>query len=101
MPSRRGSTMRSPISSQPTNVMSPPKICLRDVVKNTGPEDQFREGYRSLLFSQFRSLPKASGSPEIRQEAEEIVAKDSKATWEDLYRLEVAILALEDDTSIL
>src|SRR5687768_13338493 len=60
-----------------------------------GPEISFREAYRNLLFGQFRSLPPSSAFAEVRKDAEEIVKQGANVTWEDLYRLEAALIQLE------
>jgi hypothetical protein len=66
-----------------------------------GPEISFREAYRNLLFGQFRSLPPSTAFAEVRKDADEIVHQGETVSWEDLYRLEAALIQLEPAECLL
>src|SRR5690349_4234354 len=70
---------------------------LRDLWTGKYLEAKFRNSYRSVLFGQYRGIDAA----EAKKEADEIVAKKEENTnWEDLYRLELAIIKLEPEAAL-
>ena len=67
-------------------------------------DDEFLESYRNVLFGQYRSMSKLVEDPKAKEEADRIVGAEEgggtngpkkKVHWEDLYRLELAIVKLE------
>jgi hypothetical protein len=77
---------------------------LSDMFSRKHLDDDFRESYRKVLFGQYKSLNNPVDNPAARAEAESVVRlmeekpegeSDKKLEWEDLYRLELAIIKLE------
>jgi len=59
---------------------------------------EFQDSYRNILFGQYRSLNNPVDDPKAKAEAESVINKEGEKkeiTWEDLYRLELAIIKLE------
>lgn len=66
-----------------------------------GLDDTFFESYRKVLFGQYQSMGPSEDDPAARKEAEAIVNMDpDEIDWDDLYRLELAILKLEPELSL-
>src|ERR1043166_8275287 len=64
-------------------------------------DDQFRMVYFELLKGQYATLPKTVQDLEAESEAKSIAAMNpSEVEWEQLYRLELAILKLEPHESL-
>lgn len=54
-------------------------------------DKSFLESYRKILFGQYQSLDAAGA----KREAEAVTALNDRAHWDDLYRLELALIKLE------
>lgn len=66
-----------------------------------GLDDTFLESYRKVLFGQYMTLGPSENDAAARKEAEEIVKMDpDDIDWDDLYRLELAIIKLEPEASL-
>jgi hypothetical protein len=64
-------------------------------------DDQFLESYRKVLFGQYHSLTKPVENPAAREEAESVIKLEPKdVDWDDLYRLELAIIKLESPDNL-
>lgn len=61
-------------------------------------DDEFLESYRKLLFGQYQGMNGPIDDPAAKQEAESVIQQwenTHTVSWEDLYRLELAIIKLE------
>jgi hypothetical protein len=59
-------------------------------------DDEFLESYRKVLFGQYNSLANPVPNEAAKKEAEAVIAMPTgELGWDDLYRLELAIIKLE------
>lgn len=69
---------------------------LREWWSGDSLDAQFLQSYRKVLFGQYQTLGRTVENPAAKQEAEKIVGMEPKLlTWDELYRLELAIIKLE------
>lgn len=71
---------------------------FRNLWSGDGLDNGFLESYRKVLFGQYHSLtnPVENPNPPAKAEAENVIKiPPDKLEWDDLYRLELAIIKLE------
>jgi hypothetical protein len=64
-------------------------------------DDNFLESYKKVLFGQYRSLTNPVNNPAAKEEAESVLKmSEEELDWDDLYRLDLAIIKLEPDNML-
>lgn len=69
---------------------------FRNLCSGDSLDRDFLESYRKVLFGQYQSLTNPVANPAAKAEADKVVGMPvSEIEWDDLYRLELAIIKLE------